>query len=135
LESTPVTETPKGAKPAAADATGEGARKSRRFSVFWRARVQAPNGALLDARVIDVSLEGLAFSCEHPFGNGAKVSLSAAIPHPKDIRQTVTVNLPCRVVYQTMAGGDFRMGAVMERLSDSTQKLLQLLIQERAMRT
>lgn len=86
------------------------ARQGPRANVSWAARVVTGPQSYLEARVVNVSDDGLCLVCEQAFADGAVLNVLIALPDPADRSRYTYPSLQARVVFHVLKGAKVRVG-------------------------
>jgi len=109
-------------------------KREVRHRVSWPAHIMLKGVMRIDVRVIDVSLHGIALSCDVPFASGSLIAVVATVPLAKDLSRSAKIELPCRVQYHVLNGSAFRIGAMFQEVASANLRLLEQLLNQRARR-
>lgn len=106
------------------------ARVVPRVNVSWAARVVLNSQSYVDARVVNVSADGLALVCERAFPDGAVLRVLIALPDPLDRSQYHYPDLHTKVMFHVAKGGKFRMGARFAQIDPAMKALIETWVQK-----
>lgn len=97
-------------------------RSEPRYNVSWRARMDLPNGQTVDARVRDISENGLGLTCDQSIQNGVVLSLLVGMPDLNDPSRLLAIPGKLRVAFVVMQGHDFKVGGRWAEMAPSAQE-------------
>ncbi len=104
--------------------TASDARQGPRANVSWAARIAMGPQAYLEARVVNVSEEGLCLVCEQAFADGAVLNVLIALPDPADRSRYTYPSLQTRVVFHVLKGTKVRVGTRILSTDPATKSAL-----------
>jgi hypothetical protein len=111
--------------PQAADA-----RQGPRVTVSWAARIVVGPQSFLEARVINVSSDGLGLVCERAFQDGSPLHVLIAMPDPADRSKYHYPSVQARVVFHVVKGSKFRLGARFAQMDAHARALIDKWVQQ-----
>jgi PilZ domain len=79
----------------------------------------------LDARVVNISADGMAIECEHAFAAGASLPLLLTVPDAKDRSKFRPIQMTVKAVFHVHRGDVFRTGARIEAADDEARGLIE----------
>lgn len=100
------------------------ARQSPRVNVSWAARVVVGPQSYLEARVINVSADGLALVCEHAFQSGAVLQVLIALPDFQDHSKYQYPTVQLKAVFHVVKGAKFRIGTRFVHMDAATRAMI-----------
>ncbi len=101
------------------------ARVGPRVNVRWRARLLTGPQGWLDAKVVNISADGMAVECEHAFASGVSLTLVVSAPDARDRSVFRTLQLQVRTVFHVHRGHSFRTGLRIEQADDEARGLIE----------
>jgi uncharacterized lipoprotein YbaY len=111
-------------KPVFAPAPKEDARKEVRVKVKWAARVQLPNGGVVEMRVSDISEGGIGLAGEVGIPPNSVLTCAVAVPGLNDPTQVTAVVGTIKTTHCTVRGLDLIYGGTWVRNDASGQDLI-----------
>lgn len=87
-------------------------RREQRYRVFWRANLHLPGARTLEARLSDISNDGLGLLAGEPLTLGTIMPITMGVPDADGSPQLFAVQCRVRVVNVVLSGGDYRLGAL-----------------------
>lgn len=108
----------------AAQFNASDARQDPRVNVSWAARLVVGPQAYLEARVVNVSSNGLGLVCETAFPEGATIHLMIAMPDVQDRGRYTYPQMQAKVVFQVIKGAKFRLGTQLLKIDPTTKAML-----------
>ncbi|MGQ0598178.1 PilZ domain-containing protein [Aquabacterium sp.] len=106
------------------------ARLGPRANVSWAARVVLNPQSYVEARVVNVSADGLGLVCERAFPDGAMLHILIALPDPLDRSKYHYPDLHTKVMFHVAKGGKFRMGTRFARIDPGMKALIETWVQK-----
>jgi len=106
------------------------ARLGPRANVSWAARVVLNPQSYVEARVVNVSADGLGLVCERAFPDGAMLHILIALPDPLDRSKYHYPDLHTKVMFHVAKGGKFRMGTRFARIDPGMKALIEAWVQK-----
>lgn len=101
------------------------ARQTPRVNVSWAARVVLGPQHLVEARLINVSIDGLALVCERAFPDGVVLRVLIALPDPVDRGKYHYPDLQAKVMFHVAKASKFRMGLRLAKIDPATTALIE----------
>ena len=101
------------------------ARQSPRVNVSWAARVVTGPQSYLDARVINISGDGLGLVCERAFAEGVMLQVLMAMPDPADRSKYHYPSLHAKVMFHVVKGGKFRIGTRFAKIDPPIKDMIE----------
>lgn len=114
---------PEAEKPVFATPSKE-SRKEVRVKVKWAARVQLPNGAVVEMRVCDISESGIGLAGDVGITPNSVLTCAVAVPGLNDPTQITAIVGTIRTTHATVRGLDLIYGGTWIRNDASAQDLL-----------
>jgi hypothetical protein len=114
---------PKPEKPLFAAPTKD-ARKEARVKVKWAARVQLPNGAVVEMRVCDISESGIGLAGDAGITPNSVLTCAIAVPGLNDPKQITTIVGTIKTTHATVRGLNLIYGGTWVHNDASAQDLL-----------
>ncbi len=108
---------------AAASALME-SRREQRYRVYWPARLQLPDARTLDARLKDISGNGLGLITGDALAVGTVLPITMGVPDADGGPKLMAVQCHVRVANVVLAGADYRIGALWFELSPGVRQLI-----------
>ena len=105
-------------------APSKDARKEPRVKVKWAARVQLPDGAVVEMRVCDISESGICLAGDAGITPNSVLTCAIAVPGLNDPRQITAVVGTIKTTHATVRGLDLIYGGTWVRNDASAQDLL-----------
>lgn len=99
-------------------------RKEVRVKVKWAARVQLPNGNVVEMRVCDVSEGGIGLAGEVGIPPNSVLTCAVAVPGLNDPTQITAIVGTIKTTHATVRGPDLVYGGTWVRNDASAQDLL-----------
>lgn len=106
------------------------ARQGPRANVSWAARVVLTPQSYVEARVVNVSADGLGLVCEKAFPDGVLLHILIALPDPADRSKYHYPDLHTKVMFHVAKGGKFRMGTRFARIDPAMKALIETWVQK-----
>lgn len=100
------------------------ARQDPRVNVSWAARVVVGPQAYLEARVVNISNNGLGLVCETAFREGATINVMIALPDVQDRGRYTYPQMQAKVVFQIIKGSKFRLGTQLVKVDPAVKAML-----------
>jgi hypothetical protein len=110
-------------KPVFAAAAKE-TRKEVRVKVKWAARVQLPNGAVVEMRVCDISENGIGLAGEVGIPPHSVLTCAVAVPGLNDPTKITAIVGTIKTTHATIRGIDLLYGGTWVRNDASAQDLI-----------
>lgn len=106
------------------------ARQSPRVNVSWAARIVTGPQSYMDARIINVSSDGLGLVCEKAFPEGIVLHVLMAMPDPTDRSKYHYPSLVARVMFHVAKGGKFRIGTRFAKIDQPVKDMIELWVKK-----
>jgi hypothetical protein len=87
-------------------------RREQRYRVYWRANLHLAGGRTIEARLSDISGDGLGFIAGEALAMGTVLPITMGVPDPDGGPQILAVQCSVRVVNVVLSGRDYRLGAL-----------------------
>lgn len=100
-------------------------RREQRYRVHWRAHLHLPAERLLEARLRDISHDGLGMTAGEAVALGTVLPVTIGMPDPDGAPRLLAVPCSVRVVNVVLTGLDYRMGAVWVDVSPGVRQLIE----------
>jgi len=100
------------------------ARKEHRVKVSWPARVQLPNGRVIEVRVRDLSDSGVGLLTEHHIPSATVLNFAIGVPGLEDGSKITPVSGTLRTSYVVIKGVDLVCGGTWVSLPQDGRDLL-----------
>ncbi|MEQ1686501.1 MAG: PilZ domain-containing protein [Burkholderiaceae bacterium] len=88
------------------------ARREQRYRVYWRANLHLSGERTIDARLSDISGDGLGLLASEAVPMGTVLSITMGVPDADGGPQLMAVQCKLRVVNVVLSGSDYRLGAI-----------------------
>lgn len=105
------------------------ARQSPRINVSWAARVVLNAQSYLEARIVNVSTDGLGLVCERAFPEGAMLHILIALPDPADRSKYHYPDVHAKVMFHVAKSDKFRIGTRFARIDPPVRALIDAWVQ------
>ncbi|MBI2732357.1 MAG: PilZ domain-containing protein [Aquabacterium sp.] len=105
------------------------ARQSPRVNVSWAARIVLNPQSYLEARIVNVSAEGLGLVCERAFPDGAMMHILIALPDPADRSKYHYPDVHAKVMFHVVKSTKFRIGTRFARIDPKVKALIDAWVQ------
>jgi hypothetical protein len=102
-----------------------------RVNVSWAARIVLDPQSYLDARIVNLSADGLCLVCERAFPDGAMLHLLMAMPDPTDRSKYHYPTLRVKVSFHVLKGAKFRIGARFAQIDPAVKDMMDTWVQQR----
>ena len=99
-------------------------RKERRVKVSWPARVQLPNGRVLELRVRDLSESGVGLLTEHHIPPSTVLNFALGVPGLHEATKITPVTGTIKTTYVVVQGPDLCCGGMWVSLPADSRDLL-----------
>jgi hypothetical protein len=99
-------------------------RKEQRVKVSWPARVQLPNGRVIEVRVRDLSESGVGLLTEQPIPSSTVLNFAIGVPGLDDASRITPVAGTIRTTYVVVKGVDLFCGSAWVSLPPDGRDLL-----------
>lgn len=100
-------------------------RREQRYRVYWRAHLHLPAERLLEARLRDISHDGLGLTAGEAVAMGTVLPVTIGMPDADGEARLLAVQCSVRVVNVVLTGIDYRMGAVWVDVSPGVRQLIE----------
>lgn len=88
------------------------ARREQRYRVYWRANLHLPGGRTIEARLSDISGDGLGLLAGEALAIGTILPITMGVPDADGGPQLLAVQCTVRLVNVVLSGSDYRLGAL-----------------------
>ena len=105
-------------------------RREQRYRVYWRANVHLAGGRTLDARLSDISGDGLGLLVGETIAIGTVMPITMGVPDADGGPQLFAVECSVRVVNVVLAGRDYRLGALWVNPAASVRQIIEIWIRK-----
>lgn len=105
------------------------ARQSPRVNVSWAARIVLTPQSYLEARIVNVSADGLGLVCERAFPEGALLHVLIAMPDPADRSKYHYPDVHAKVMFHVAKSARFRIGSRFARIDPKFKALIEAWVQ------
>jgi PilZ domain len=99
-------------------------RREQRYRVYWPARLHLPGADTLDARLKDISENGLGLNTGGALLVGSVLPITMGVPDANGGPQLMAVQCNVRVANVVLAGRDYRIGALWLEPSPSVRQVI-----------
>ncbi len=99
-------------------------RKEQRVKVSWPARVQLPNGSVLELRVRDLSESGVGLSTTHHIPPSTVLNFAMGVPGLHEAGKITPVTGTIKTTYVVVKGNDLMCGGMWVNLPADGRELL-----------
>lgn len=96
----------------------------------WAARVVTGPQSYLEARIINVSADGLGVVCERAFSDGMMLHVLIAMPDPNDRSKYHYPSLVAKVMFHVAKGGKFRIGTRFAKIDQPVKDMIELWVKK-----
>ena len=100
-------------------------RREQRYRVYWRANLHLQGGRVLEARLSDISGDGLGLTSGEALAMGTVLPITMGVPDADGGPQVLAVQCSVRVVNVVLSGRDYRMGALWVEPSASVRQVIE----------
>lgn len=104
------------------------ARKEPRVNVSWRSRLLLADGRTIDARVRDISENGLGVVIPEQVAPHRPLALTVLMPDVDEPSRVYQVHCTILPVFVVLQGHDYRIGAEWQTLQDAARALVKAWI-------
>ena len=87
-------------------------RSEQRYRVYWRANLHLPGARTIDARLSDISGDGVGLLAGEAIAVGTLMPITMGVPALDGGVQLMAVQCTVRIVNLVLSGRDYRMGAL-----------------------
>ena len=109
--------------PTAPAASAE-SRKEQRVKVSWPARVQLPNGKVVDLRVRDLSESGVGLLTDTNIPANSVLNFAMGVPGINDPTKITPVTGQIKTTYLVLQGRDLCCGGMWVQLPEESREML-----------
>ncbi len=99
-------------------------RKEHRVKVSWPARVQLPNGRVVELRVRDLSESGVGLLTEHHIPPNTVLNFAMGVPGLNEATKITPVTGTIKTTYVVVQGRDLVCGGMWVSLPSDSRELL-----------
>ena len=103
-------------------------RREQRYRVYWRANLHLPGSRTINARLSDISGEGLGLLAGEAVPAGTIMPITMGVPDADGGPQLLAVECSVRVVNLVLSGPDYRLGAVWVNPAASVRQVIETWI-------
>ena len=100
-------------------------RREQRYRVYWRANLHLAGARTIDARLSDISGDGLGLTAGEAIAMGTVLPVTMGVPDADGGPQVLAVQCTVRVVNVVLSGRDYRMGALWVDPSPSVRQVVE----------
>ena len=100
-------------------------RREQRYRVYWRANLHLAGARTIDARLSDISGDGLGLIAGEAIAMGTVLPVTMGVPDADGGPQVLAVQCTVRVVNVVLSGRDYRMGALWVDPSPSVRQVVE----------
>lgn len=101
------------------------ARQTPRVNVSWAARIVTGPQSYMDARIINISADGLGVVCEKAFPEGVVLQVLMAMPDPNDRSKYYYPAVQSRVMFHVVKGSKFRIGTRFAKIDQPVKDMIE----------
>lgn len=105
-------------------------RREQRYRVYWRANLHLPGERTIDARLSDISGDGLGLLASEAVPVGTALSITMGVPDADGGPQLLAVQCKMRVVNVVLSGSDYRLGAIWVSPSANVRQVIDTWIRK-----
>jgi hypothetical protein len=105
-------------------------RKEHRVKVSWPARVQLPNGRVIELRVRDLSESGVGLLTDHHIPPSTVLNFAMGVPGLAEPTKITPVTGTIKTTYVVVSGPDLCCGGMWVSLSSDARELLDTWIRK-----
>ena len=106
------------------DAKPHEGRREQRYRVYWRAHLHLPEGRTIDARLSDISGDGLGLLTGEAPVLGTVVPITMGVPDIDGGSQLLAVPCSVCVVNVVLSGSGYRVGGLWVDPSENVRQLI-----------
>ena len=99
-------------------------RKEQRVKVSWPARVQLPNGKVVDLRVRDLSESGVGLMTDTSIPANSVLNFAMGVPGIHDPAKITPVSGTIKTTYLVLQGNDLCCGGMWVSLPEDSREML-----------
>lgn len=100
-------------------------RREQRYRVYWRANLHLAGARTIDARLSDISGDGLGLIAGEAITMGTVLPVTVGVPDADGGPQVLAVQCAVRVVNVVLSGRDYRMGALWVDPSSNVRQIIE----------
>ena len=100
-------------------------RREQRYRVYWRANLHLAGARTIDARLSDISGDGLGLTAGEAIAMGTVLPVTMGVPDADGGTQLLAVQCTVRVVNVVLSGHDYRMGALWVDPSSNVRQVIE----------
>ncbi|MEO8057823.1 MAG: PilZ domain-containing protein [Burkholderiales bacterium] len=100
-------------------------RREQRYRVYWRANLHLPDARTIDARLSDISGDGLGLTSGEALAMGTVLPITVGVPDADGGTQLLAMQCKVRVVNVVLSGRDYRMGALWVDTPSSVRQVIE----------
>lgn len=108
----------------APSASAAEARREQRVKVSWPARVQLPNGKVIELRVRDLSESGVGLLTDHHIPPSTVLNFAMGVPGLHESTKILPVTATIKTTYVVVQGRDLCCGGMWVTLPEDSRELL-----------
>ena len=91
-------------------------RREQRYRIYWRANLHRPGARTIDARLSDISGDGLGLLASEAVPMGTLLPITMGVPDADGGPRLLAVQCSVRIVNVVLSGSDYRLGALWSAL-------------------
>lgn len=100
-------------------------RREQRYRVYWRANLHLSASRTIEARLSDISGDGLGLLASEAVAIGTVLPITMGVPDADGGPQLLAVQCSVRVVNVVLSGNDYRLGALWVSPSASVRQVIE----------
>jgi c-di-GMP-binding flagellar brake protein YcgR len=100
-------------------------RREQRYRVYWRANLHLPGARTIDARLSDISGDGLGLLASEAVPAGTVLSITMGVPDADGSPQLFAVQCNVRIVNVVLSADDYRLGALWDSPSANVRQVIE----------
>jgi PilZ domain len=100
-------------------------RREQRYRVYWRANLHLSGSRTIEARLSDISGDGLGLLASEAVAIGTVLPITMGVPDADGGPQLLAVQCSVRVVNVVLSGNDYRLGALWVSPSASVRQVIE----------
>jgi len=100
-------------------------RREQRYRVYWRANLHLAGARTIDARLSDISGDGLGMAAGEAIAVGTVLPITMGVPDADGGTQLLAVQCTVRIVNVVLSGRDYRMGALWVDPSSNVRQVIE----------
>ena len=105
-------------------------RREQRYRVYWRAHLHLAGARTIDARLSDISGDGLGLTSGEAIGVGTLLPITLGVPDAEGGPRLMAVECSVQVVNLVLSGHDYRMGALWVDPSPGVREVIERWIRK-----